>query len=348
MKLFVFEYFSSGAAEERDELKQDGLEMLEAVLEDFGAVSGLELMTVLDASLQGAAFIGSYRGSAAGKQAAPVQVHWRKEGEPGITLFQKMVDTCDSVFIIAPERGGILTKLTAMAEACGKTIWGSSSQALQTTCNKAALLDFLQGKGWPVPRSMFFKKPSAAAYKELTQADFSLPLIVKPVCGAGGEGVRRIGGQDRLRAVLEQMANEEEDGVLVQEFIPGQAVSVSLFILHGKAQVLSLNRQFLSGEEELLFQGVMVPYQHPQAQDITKMAAAACEHLPGLKGFVGVDLVLGPQGPVIIEINARITSAYVALREIAGRNPARDMALLFAQNILPEKLPLQGTYTYTV
>ncbi|SHH69977.1 ATP-grasp domain-containing protein [Desulfosporosinus lacus] len=348
MKLFIYEYFASGAVGEGTDLQQAGLEMLTAVLKDFGAVAGLELLTALACSLKEQGLSGFPPGSAAGEQTDRLQVHWGDEGESGVKLFQKVLDSCEGVFIIAPESRGILAGLTAMAESRGKMIWGSSSLALRTTSNKGELLAFLQSRGWPVPRSVLFKKSMGAAYRERIASEFSLPLIVKPVCGAGGEGVRRIESPGRFQEVLETMVQEEEAGVLVQEYIPGQAVSVSLFVLHGRAQVLSLNRQSLSEREELLFQGITIPYHHPREEEITGMAAAACEQLAGLKGFVGVDLVLGPRVPVIIEINARLTSAYVALRETAGRNLAQDMTLLFAQNILPEKPQLQGNYTYAV
>jgi predicted ATP-grasp superfamily ATP-dependent carboligase len=44
------------------------------------------------------------------------------------------------------------------------------------------------------------------------------------------------------------------------------------------------------------------------------VAAAACRLIPGLKGFVGVDVVLTATEAWVIEVNPRITTAYVGLR----------------------------------
>jgi predicted ATP-grasp superfamily ATP-dependent carboligase len=45
--------------------------------------------------------------------------------------------------------------------------------------------------------------------------------------------------------------------------------------------------------------------------------------VPGLRGYVGIDLVWHPQrGPVLIEINPRVTMAYVGLSAALDRNLA--------------------------
>jgi predicted ATP-grasp superfamily ATP-dependent carboligase len=48
--------------------------------------------------------------------------------------------------------------------------------------------------------------------------------------------------------------------------------------------------------------------------------------LPGLFGFVGIDVVWHPQrGPVVIEVNPRVTCAYVGLSAALGRNLAAEL-----------------------
>jgi predicted ATP-grasp superfamily ATP-dependent carboligase len=44
--------------------------------------------------------------------------------------------------------------------------------------------------------------------------------------------------------------------------------------------------------------------------------------VPGLAGFVGVDLVLADGGPVVVEINPRLTTAYLGLRRACAANVA--------------------------
>jgi predicted ATP-grasp superfamily ATP-dependent carboligase len=52
-------------------------------------------------------------------------------------------------------------------------------------------------------------------------------------------------------------------------------------------------------------------------------AAQVARAIPGLRGYVGVDLVWhAVLGPVVIEVNPRLTSAYVGLSAALQRNLA--------------------------
>jgi len=54
--------------------------------------------------------------------------------------------------------------------------------------------------------------------------------------------------------------------------------------------------------------------------DLAKRAIAA---IPGLWGYVGIDVVLTQRGPVVLEVNPRLTTSYAGLRAALDINPAR-------------------------
>jgi len=59
---------------------------------------------------------------------------------------------------------------------------------------------------------------------------------------------------------------------------------------------------------------------------LAALAARVQRALPGLRGFVGIDLVWHAQrGPVVIEVNPRVTCAYVGLSRQLGRNLAGEV-----------------------
>ena len=61
--------------------------------------------------------------------------------------------------------------------------------------------------------------------------------------------------------------------------------------------------------------------------------------MPGLQGYVGVDVVLGEETSWLIEINPRPTTSYVGLRRVIDLN----MAEAIWQRV-PRRLPaLRGT-----
>ena len=53
--------------------------------------------------------------------------------------------------------------------------------------------------------------------------------------------------------------------------------------------------------------------------DLARRVVAA---VPGLWGYVGVDLVLTRDGPVVLEVNPRLTTSYCALRSSMGLDVA--------------------------
>jgi hypothetical protein len=60
------------------------------------------------------------------------------------------------------------------------------------------------------------------------------------------------------------------------------------------------------------------------------VASAACRTIPGLRGFVGVDLLLDEEtGTVtVVEINPRLTTSYLGYRQLAQSTRGDDGALL--------------------
>ena len=57
--------------------------------------------------------------------------------------------------------------------------------------------------------------------------------------------------------------------------------------------------------------------------------------IPELWGYAGIDLILGPDGPVILEINPRLTTSYAGLRSATGENPAALVLDLLRTGALP-------------
>ncbi|MDA8228599.1 MAG: ATP-grasp domain-containing protein [Desulfitobacterium hafniense] len=340
MRILIYEFFAAGARDDKQDLLPLGFSMLNALLTDFAQVPGLEIFTVLHPSLSKIVAQAQY--------SERVHIAWNREAEKNwLNQLEENLELCDGALLIAPETDGILAKLISLAEKKGKQIFGSNSQAVALVSNKADTLRLLKNRGLPVPKTEVWTWPLPPQWTERMLERFNTPLVLKPVYGAGGQGVIVVKEQAQLDESLKQL-EEELNGApfLVQDFVEGEAVSVSCLAAEGKVLPLSLNRQLIQQGEQLLFQGVTIPYRHPQAQEAFDVARQACELIEGLRGFVGVDLVLSPSGPVIMEINSRITVAYVALREVINRNLAHDLWLTCMERCLPTPPELNGEFTY--
>lgn len=75
----------------------------------------------------------------------------------------------------------------------------------------------------------------------------------------------------------------------------------------------------------------------PRRLRLQELAGRIAAGLPGLGGYVGIDLVWhARRGPVVIEINPRVTSAYVGLAAALGRSIAAEIV---ADAFEPEAAP---------
>jgi tyramine---L-glutamate ligase len=117
----------------------------------------------------------------------------------------------------------------------------------------------------------------------------------------------------------------------IEPWVDGEPLSVSLLCGARRTEMLSVNRQHIAINPagELSFEGVEVnaiPVDSERGQALARLVKQVVKAMPGLRGFVGIDIVWHPLcGPVVIEVNPRVTSAYVGLSAALGRNLAAEL-----------------------
>jgi hypothetical protein len=130
--------------------------------------------------------------------------------------------------------------------------------------------------------------------------------------------------------------------------VEGKSTSVSILSTGEQAMPLSLNRQNIGFDKgKLVYSGGKVPYEHKLSDEAKDIAKRAVESVEGLKGYVGVDLLLDEaQNEIyILEINPRLTTSYVALRRLLNFNLGE--AIVNAINgELPADIKLEGSLNF--
>ncbi len=330
MKILIYEHLSSGAwrKDHQEHLLPEGAAMLAALLKDFSAVSGCTTITVLDPHLD--------RGKFVADQIFPGGISF------GLQAFRELTAAVDAVLVLAPEIGGILAELTEIVEQAGKLLLGSSKEAVEPTTYKQLTLERWLKADLPIPSTEIASTEIASLQILKT---LPLPLVLKPVDGAGSSYTYVIRSQQQLERVWHSIAAEKPAPFfLAQEYLRGNAASVSLIVSPGSALPLSLNQQLLEVGETIHYAGSTVGLAHPLAQEAVELAEKACTLFPGLCGYVGVDMVLTPEGAVLMEINPRITTSYLALRRAIDTN----LAWLILRACTGEKLPASVNLTSPV
>jgi predicted ATP-grasp superfamily ATP-dependent carboligase len=161
-------------------------------------------------------------------------------------------------------------------------------------------------------------------------------LIVKPIDGVDCERVSLIHNENDLN-ILEKFYPVGSK-ILVQEYIEGDSCSVSLLTDGETAIPLSLNKQnILINNEYVSYCGGELPYNHSLEKEAFELATSAVENIEGLKGFVGVDLIINNE-VTFLEINSRFTTPYVGLKTVINFNIGEAIIKLLDQEISIENL----------
>jgi predicted ATP-grasp superfamily ATP-dependent carboligase len=122
--------------------------------------------------------------------------------------------------------------------------------------------------------------------------------------------------------------------LLMQRHVAGTPASVSILTDGCRAMALAVNEQTVRAARRFSYHGGVTPLEHPASHRAVHSALRACHALPGLRGYVGVDLVLTRTEAFVIEVNARLTTAYLGVRSALDANVAA-MALSAWAGTLP-------------
>lgn len=322
-KLFVYEYLTGGGI--------DPALAGEASLLDLSALI-VEGRAMRDALVKDLLELGSVQVTFASSRfetVDPARDHCRAMPGESITSFvARVARQHDRTWIIAPECDGVLLRLH---DCVGSARWlGCSKEAIRIASSKSATAACMEAHGIAVTAAL---EPGQSAVTNHSQARW----VVKPDDGAGGLDTFVYDHIDDASAEYDARAAAGRNPVL-QEWIDGEPLSLSLICGEHDVELISINRQLiglsdtaaLGGTGHVVeFSGVEVDRidrQSAQGLALEALAQRVVSAMHGLRGFVGIDLVWHAQrGPVVVEVNPRLTAAYAGLSAQLGRNLAGDL-----------------------
>jgi len=308
-------------------LRREGDMMLGALVKDLAEIPGWDPVLTRDRRLPHPDLPGA---------DLSARIEWLDDGDPW-PAWRRIVEEVDAVWPIAPETGSALARLSDLVLAAGRTLIGSRPDAVRLTTDKRATAECLAAAGVPVAPT----RP-LSAIGAIDPPAGPNGWVVKPVDGAGAEDTYLFRRREDLACWLER-AGAEAGRFVLQPYLSGTAASLSMLCREGRAWLLSCNRQEVAvlDDGRFAYRGGLVggmEHRRPAYEPIADAVAAA---IPGLWGYVGVDLVDGSDGPVILEVNPRLTTSFVGLREAIGRNPAALVLDLLEREIDAIRCPLR-------
>lgn len=239
-----------------------------------------------------------------------------------------------NAIFIAAENDNNLYNITKILEENNVNTYTSTAEACFKSSDKYETYNSLPIT-IPQPKSFKFKIDSKGYWKraienlhEKWQAEdplTPLKLIIKPLMGVDCEDIVIIDKIEDLTLDLDKIF-KPGSRVLVQEFIDGTDISVSLISDGKKAIPISLNKQLIELKDDKgRYLGGKIPFESKYKQEAFEIATNAVEAIGGLKGFVGVDLLINNDekdiySVYLLEINSRFTTPYVGLKQISNIN----------------------------
>ena len=334
-KIFLYEFISGGGLAGEsipNSLLTEGFGMLNSIIDDFSNAD-FEIFTCLDKRIDD--FV------------SPRKVDVKEiviDEEDFKEKFEYCVDEVDYSLIIAPETDGILSRLVYTVETkFSKVHLGPSTNAIDLTTNKMETYRVVEENGLNVPITFLVNFHNSTEKLEEISEILDFPLIFKPVDGVGSEGLCFVKNSSQINDSTEIVRKTTRlKHSLVQEYIDGVHGSVSV-ISNGKDSFpIGLNGQLIDFSKTPSYLGGYTPLENPFKKQALEDAKKAVELIEGSKGYMGVDLVLSKKGPIIMEINPRITTSYIGLKKIVDKNLARVIYDSVEYQKIPAHIRLNG------
>ena len=303
-RVFVYEYccavgLGRDESDPAHSLYREGRAMRDAVADDFRRLPGVEVVT-LDSTTS----------------------------ETFDAELRERVIASDWTLLIAPEIGMWSRQVAERVESYGGQLLSSTSEGISVAGLKAELSERWLANGVMTPRVRWWEDWFHSADR--------FPTVFKPANGAGSHAVTLVRNEVEYGPAVEAArdAGIFEDNLIYQPYIPGRAASVAFLIGPRDTAPLLPTFQVLSTDGRFTYLGGELPTRPDLAERAVALGRRAVECVPGLRGYVGVDLILGDAADgsqdYAIEINPRLTTSYVGLRQLAEFNLAGAMLAVAA------------------
>ncbi len=316
LKIWVCEFVSAGGLASESlpaSLLQEGLLMRDALLADL-SVLDVDCITSHDARVNPP----EHATSVAVQPGDDVLATWRRQ------LVSNAVDAC---WVIAPETDGTLQCMCEWVQGMGKRWIGCSAEAISITTSKSAMTDICQQAGIAVVPYAYLKHAlpiSSLPWYPHAHAGW----VIKPDDGAGCEFTYYFNNEIEVIEFNNKINSNylaPYDKLLLQPYISGQALSMSVLSTQDQVKVIAAHQQDINIKDgRFHFAGAQVNKAAQYLPLMQTLAERIHATVPGLVGYWGADMILTDDDALtLVEINPRLTTPYIALSQLFTESPAQ-------------------------
>lgn len=311
MRHFIFEFITGGGCVGQDlpeSLLIEGELMLQSLINELRKLN-IELFVSRDSRLED--LDDNIR-----------QYTIDKSCDKELRGYIKNMDVC---WLIAPETQQCLERYAQIFSDNKSMFIGSKVEAIRLSSSK-----YLTNK------ALFENNIRVVETKKIDQIipESNAGWIIKPDDGAGGEDAQLIPDKEKLNSFI---INQYNNSFITQPYIKGNHLSMSLLAYNGDVRLLGCNKQYVDiNEDGIKLEKIGVNECLSYKDEMLSLAKEIVLTVSGLAGYIGIDLIEENGKLFVLEINPRLTTAYVGLSESLGCNVAAKILDTFVSKKLPD------------
>lgn len=230
--------------------------------------------------------------------------------DPASDSFFDDLRAADLVFINMHGEYGEDGRLQGMLDYLGKLYTGSGVLAGAVALNKLAFKRLMSGSAVPVPQYGLLDHDGLPLGVNQVRLDrLALPVMAKPVSGGSSIGMRLLSAP----LSVEASAGDQGANLLLEEFIPGETVTVAVLdvaggLLASPAVRVVFDSDFYDADVKLCGspagQPMYLGLDAEAVESAVRRTAAAVHHLVGCRGYSRVDFIVTETGAhYVLEVN---------------------------------------------
>ena len=328
--IFIFEFVSGGGFNKIEipiSLFCEGYGMLRSIIMDFKTLN-FEIRTMLD-----------YRICNLSDFLHVDELSITSNDDNFLKKFKAYVKACKYTFIIAPESSNMLYKLTKIAKKSKTILLSTNLEGIRLGMSKLKTYYFFKDNKATSPKTY-----SIPMRKKQLDSDFILqkfnilkkPVVIKPEDGVGAESIYYFETQYQIKHFFQELKHQVESGrkYILQEFIEGKDLSASLigipYSMDSQIKnplLLSINKQNVDIKNSIYcseYYGGYTPIENYQKIKNNLSLMLEKINFSEFSGYFGIDFIRTNDSKFFfIEINPRLTTSYIGLRNVINQNPAK-------------------------
>ena len=202
-----------------------------------------------------------------------------------------------------------LAAITVGYVAEGMGLIGNSMESVEKSTNKHLMRQCFELNGDPSPKSM-----QVNSIKDIKEAEFVFPVIVKPIDRSGSRGIIKVDSWVGLPQAIDRAKEQGfQKCALVEEFAEGLEYSVEYISWKGQHTFLAITKKYTTGDPMFIETGHMEPAPEfarrggSKLEEVKGVVEHALDSLGIEYGASHSEIKISPSGEIkIIEIGGRM------------------------------------------